>query len=79
MSEDNYTNPPEEQNPDLMEDNEPLGKLDAITGVITEPSETFEKIGIPEQFNDIFFVQLAQNLEGYEKKLEKIYYGPIKK
>lgn len=44
MSEDNYTNQPEEQNPDLIEDNEPLGKLDAITGVITEPSETFEKI-----------------------------------
>jgi hypothetical protein len=41
--------------------------------------ETFEKVGIPEQFNDIFFIQLAQNLEGFEKKVEKIYYGPTKK
>jgi hypothetical protein len=40
--------------------------------------EAFEKSGIPEQFNDIFFVQLAQDLEGFEKKAEKIYYGKIK-
>jgi hypothetical protein len=55
-------------------------KFESIMEFILEKvKETFEKIGIPEQFNDIFFVQLAQNLEGYEKKLEKIYYGPIKK
>jgi hypothetical protein len=37
--------------------------------------DAFEKAGIPEQFNDIFFVQLAKDLEGFEKKAEKIYYG----
>ena len=44
MSEDNYTNPPEEQNPDLIEDNEPISKMEAVTGIVTEPSATFEKI-----------------------------------
>jgi hypothetical protein len=38
----------------------------------------FDKVGIPEQFNDIFFTQLAQDLEGFEKKVEKIYYGKSK-
>ena len=35
----------------------------------------FEKSGIPEQFNDIFYTQLAQDLDGFEKKVENIYYG----
>jgi hypothetical protein len=43
--------------------------------ILTVVKEAFEKIGIPEQFNDIFFVQLAQDLEGFEKKVEKVYYG----
>ena len=47
--------------------------------ILTTVKETFEKVGIPEQFNDIFFIQLAQNLEGFEKKVEKIYYGAPKK
>jgi hypothetical protein len=47
--------------------------------ILTTVKETFEKVGIPEQFNDIFFIQLAQNLEGFEKKVEKIYYGTQKK
>lgn len=47
--------------------------------ILTMVRETFEKVGIPEQFNDIFFIQLSQNLEGFEKKVEKIYYGPTKK
>jgi hypothetical protein len=38
----------------------------------------FEKSGIPDQFNDIFFVQLAQDLEGFEKTVEKIYYNKSK-
>lgn len=43
--------------------------------VLNVVKESFEKVGIPDQFNDIFFVQLAQDLEGFEKKVEKIYYG----
>lgn len=38
-------------------------------------SDTFEKVSIPQQFIDIFFAQLGQELEGFEKKIEKIYYG----
>ncbi len=44
MSEDNYNNPPEEQNPDFIDENEPIGKMEAVTGIITEPSATFERI-----------------------------------
>ncbi len=44
MPEDNYNNPPEEQNPDLIDENEPIGKMEAVTGIITEPSATFERI-----------------------------------
>ena len=40
--------------------------------------EAFGKSGIPDQFHDIFIVQLAQDLEGFEKKVEKIYYGKNK-
>ena len=43
--------------------------------ILTVVKDAFEKVGIPEQFNDIFFVQLAQDLEGFEKKVEKRYYG----
>lgn len=50
--------------------------MEFILGMV---KETFEKVGIPDQFNDIFFIQLAQNLEGFEKKVEKIYYESSKK
>lgn len=38
-------------------------------------SNAFSKAGVPDQFHDIFFAQLGQDLEGFEKKVEKIYYG----
>ena len=38
-------------------------------------SETFNKVHIPEQYNDIFFAQLAKEFDGFEKKAEKIYYN----
>ena len=46
--------------------------MEFVLGIV---KDAFEKVGIPDQFNDIFFVQLAQDLEGFEKKVEKIYYG----
>lgn len=36
---------------------------------------TFNKVNIPEQFQEVFFIQLSKELEGYEKKVEKLYYG----
>lgn len=36
-------------------------------------SEAFNKSNIPQQFHDIFFAQLGKDLEGFEKKVEKIY------
>jgi len=50
--------------------------MEFMLGIV---KETFEKSSIPEQFNDIFFIKLAQSLEGFEKKVEKIYYGTAKK
>jgi hypothetical protein len=41
--------------------------------ILTVVKEAFDKVGIPDQFSDIFFVQLAQDLEGFEKKVDKIY------
>lgn len=35
----------------------------------------FEKVGVPDQFHEIFLAQLGQDLEGFEKEVEKIYYG----
>jgi hypothetical protein len=40
--------------------------------------DTFEKIGVPSQYADIFFTQLAKDLDGFEKEAEKIYYGKKK-
>lgn len=37
--------------------------------------ETFDSCGIPPQFSDIFFTKLAKELDGFEKKAERIYYG----
>lgn len=37
--------------------------------------DTFNKVSMPEQYQDIFFVQFTQDLEGFEKKVEKLYYG----
>jgi hypothetical protein len=42
--EENNTNPTEEQNPVETEELTPLTKIEAITGIITEPSYTFENI-----------------------------------
>jgi hypothetical protein len=36
---------------------------------------TFKKVNIPDQFNDIFFSQLAKELDGFEDKAERLYYG----
>lgn len=40
--------------------------------------DTFKKVNIPTQFNDIFFTQLAKDMDGFEKKAEKIYSGKNK-
>lgn len=40
--------------------------------------ETFDKIGVPAQYGDIFFTQLTKNLDGFERDAEKIYYGKKK-
>jgi hypothetical protein len=37
--------------------------------------KTFKKVGIPAQFEDIFFTQLAKEFDGFEKAVEKTYYG----
>lgn len=37
--------------------------------------ETFRKVQIPPQYEDIFVTQLAKEFDGFEKKAEKIYYG----
>lgn len=37
--------------------------------------QTFQKVNIPEQYEDIFFTQLAKEFNGFERKAEKIYYG----
>lgn len=44
MTDENFTNQPDEQIPETVGDNEPLGKFEAATGVLTEPSDTFGKI-----------------------------------
>jgi len=36
---------------------------------------TFEQVNIPEQYEDIFFSQLAKSLDGFEDIAEKIYHG----
>jgi hypothetical protein len=46
-----------------------------MTYFLETVSNAFEKSGVPDQFHDIFFAQLGQDLEGFEKKVEKIYYG----
>lgn len=50
--------------------------MEYILGVV---KDAFDKVGIPDQYSDIFFTQLAQDLEGFEKKVEKIYYGTASK
>jgi len=40
--------------------------------------ETFEKVSVPKQYEDIFFTQLAKDLDGFERAAEKIYYGKKK-
>lgn len=42
---------------------------------LQEVQETFKTVNIPEQYQKIFFPQLAKRLDGFEKKAEKIYYG----
>lgn len=37
--------------------------------------ETFDRVGIPEQYKEIFFPALAKAFDGFEKKAEKLYYG----
>jgi hypothetical protein len=39
---------------------------------------TFKEVGIPIQYEDIFFTQLAKKFDGFEKNAEKIYYGKDK-
>lgn len=40
--------------------------------------DTFNKVGIPAQYYDIFFTELAKAFDGFEKKAEKLYYGKDK-
>lgn len=42
---------------------------------LQEVQETFKTVNIPEQYQKIFFPQLAKRLDGFEKKAERIYYG----
>ena len=37
--------------------------------------KTFKKVKVPPQYEDIFFTQLAQDFDGFEKKAERLYYG----
>jgi hypothetical protein len=37
--------------------------------------KTFRKVHIPEQFEDIFFTELAKSFDSFEKSAERIYYG----
>lgn len=37
--------------------------------------KTFRKVHIPEQFEDIFFTELAKSFDNFEKNAERIYYG----
>lgn len=37
--------------------------------------KTFRKVSIPEQFEDIFFTELAKAFDGFEKTAERLYYG----
>jgi len=37
--------------------------------------KTFRKVHIPEQFEDIFFAELAHSFDNFEKSAERIYYG----
>jgi hypothetical protein len=37
--------------------------------------KTFRKVHIPEQFEDIFFTELAKSFDNFEKSAERIYYG----
>jgi hypothetical protein len=41
--------------------------------------ETFQKVGIPEQFRNIYFAELSKQLDGFEKVAEKIYSGKVEK
>jgi hypothetical protein len=36
---------------------------------------TFRKVHIPEQYEDIFFTELAKAFENFEKVAERLYYG----
>jgi len=36
---------------------------------------TFKKVNIPDQYNDIFFSQLAKELDGFEDTAERLYNG----
>jgi hypothetical protein len=40
--------------------------------------DTFHKVNIPSQFEDIFFTQLAKEFGNFEKTAEKLYYGKEK-
>jgi len=40
--------------------------------------DTFQKVGIPEQYRNIYLSELAKQLDGFEKTAEKIYSGKKK-
>ncbi len=40
---------------------------------------TFKKVNIPEQYEKIFFTELAKEYDDFEKKAEKVYYGKDKR
>jgi len=42
---------------------------------LTVIQKTFKKVNIPNQYEDIFFSQLAKEFDGFEKRAEKIFYG----
>lgn len=40
--------------------------------------DTFQKVGIPEQYRNIYLSELAKQLDGFEKTAEKLYNGKKK-
>lgn len=41
--------------------------------------KTFTDVNVPEQFRNIFFAQLAKEMDGFERSAENIYYGKKKR
>jgi hypothetical protein len=66
-----------------LKKNSVLGKVDfhgeafqrVLKYFLENIQKTFRKVHIPEQFEDIFFTELAKSFDNFEKNAERIYYG----